>query len=83
MNLTSDDAAVEDWSYHDKYPKERVTCVSDHSFASHSKFSGRLVAIVSRDPCPACGTHSLRASRSGGETQILTNKDVGNAEENP
>lgn len=82
QNLTAEDVAAEDWSAHDQFHKERVVCVSDHSFFSHSKFSGRLIAIVSREACPVCGTYSLRSAHSGRESQTIASKDVGNAEEN-
>jgi hypothetical protein len=78
-NLTAADVADEDWSAHDKFPKERVVCVSGHGFHSHSKFSGRLIAIISREACPQCGTHSLQSAHSGRESQTISNKDVGNA----
>jgi hypothetical protein len=53
-----------DWTVHDKYPKQHVTCINDHDFAAHSMFSGALIAMISRDPCPICGQYELKASRS-------------------
>lgn len=80
MHLTAADVANEDWSTHDKFSKSPVVCVSDHLFASHAKFSSRLVAVVSREPCPICGNHNLRSLRYGSEPQTIRIKDIGNVE---
>ena len=54
------DVEGEDWSEHEGFPKVWVVCTSDHQFYSQTKFSGWLVAIISRDPCPVCGAHSIK-----------------------
>lgn len=81
-NITKEEVAAEDWSWAHMYPKTLVECASGHGFMANSKFSGRLIAIISRDPCPVCGTHELIRVSSGREAQTLTNKDVGDAEQN-
>lgn len=80
--LTAEDAAGEDWTLMAAFSELRVECLAGHAFVSHAKFSGRLVAIVSRSPCPECGNHSLRGVYGQRESQTLTSKDVGDAEEN-
>lgn len=75
--LTSDDVKDEDWSAHDPYPKTLCVCVKDHNFYSHGKFSGRHVQIISRDPCPQCGTHTMRKLTGEREVMSLSQKDQG------
>lgn len=59
-----------DWSANDKWPEMTCTCVCDHVFRSHSKFVFGD-GLVSRKPCPNCGGHELRASRSDPEKMTL------------
>jgi hypothetical protein len=69
---------AEDWSAHDNYPKSYCECMNGHPFYSHSKFSGRRVLIISREPCPKCGTDQLRKTSSEFEPMTLTKSDVKN-----
>lgn len=76
--IKSDQAAAENWTGHDAYSEEECDCrTCGHTFGSHAKFSGALIALVSRKPCPNCGSHEL--SRIGGEWehQTIEKKDVG------
>jgi len=75
--LAKADIDAEDWEPSLSYPENEVECMQGHRFLSHSKFSGRLVAIVSRNPCPVCRGYMLRASHGVPERQSLTRKDVG------
>lgn len=58
-----------DWSKHDQYPKDECECICGTSFMSHSKFiMSDKPALLSREPCPSCGKHDIRGSRSSPET---------------
>jgi len=60
-----------DWSVHDRYPENTLTCACGEMFRSHSKAIVG-VGIVSRKPCPRCGeTQSIRSARSDPERYEL------------
>lgn len=63
-----------DWTSHDLYPKEDVTCIMGHDYETHSRFSGKLVAIISRIPCPVCGQYELKTARGKPEFMSLERK---------
>jgi len=63
--LFKEDVAEEDWSEHEGFPKIWVVCSRSHQYYSQTKFSGALVAIIARDPCPVCGAHSLKFVNAG------------------
>ena len=65
-----------DWAPFDKDTENECECMCGAVFRSHSKFVA-ADGIVSRKPCPACGTHSLRASRSGWETMTIKGTQCG------
>lgn len=75
--ITQELVAKENWKAFESFAKSHVTCINDHEFYSHAKFSGYLIAIVSKDPCPVCGSQELRSAHSGWEAQNLTGKDRG------
>lgn len=77
--ITPELVARENWAAIERFPKLNVYCVNDHLFQSHAKFSGYLVAIVSKDPCPTCGSQELRSASSKWEQQSIDKKDVGTA----
>jgi hypothetical protein len=63
-----------DWTPFDKYPKSTCTCRCGVRFRSHGKavFENNSVALVSRDPCPACGkTDDLTGISSDPEELVL------------
>lgn len=70
--ITKIDIDAENWDECLKYPLCVVECDKGHVFHAHSKFSGRLVAIVSRTPCPVCGSYQLGRVSSGRESQTIT-----------
>ena len=56
-----------DWSPHDKYSEAEIECACSSRFRSHNTFRVGL-GIVTRKPCPACGsTTGMLASRSDWE----------------
>ncbi len=67
------DVPVIDWSNHDKYSEDTVTCICDVTYRSHSKFvmSCDEPGIYSRRPCPSCGSHKLKRSAGDSELQTL------------
>jgi hypothetical protein len=79
QKITTEVAAEENWKPQDGFQKLPCECVCGTRFFSHAKFSGKLVQIVSREPCPKCGNHALRGYSSGYEKQEITKKDVGQA----
>lgn len=63
-----------DWSKHDEYPENTVTCSCGSEFRSHAKavFDGPKPTIASRKPCPQCGaTRDHRSSRSDPELMTI------------
>lgn len=75
--FTAEQVAQENWAAIEGYPKLNVECLNGHHFVAYAKFSGTLVAIVSKDPCPKCGTYSLKSASSSYEEQMLTLNDKG------
>lgn len=75
--ITSTDIEVENWAALERYPAAQCTCVNGHTFWSKAKFSGRLIALVSKQACPKCGTYELQRISDAGEQQTITSKDVG------
>jgi hypothetical protein len=66
---------VIDWTPFDKLPESTCTCVSGHTFRSHARtVMGPKPSLVSRRPCPACGTIALRRAASDPETMTLKGK---------
>lgn len=59
-------ASMIDWSVFDKDLPDQVECRCGAVFPSHTKFVGMpLNKVISRVPCPACGTRSnFRVVRS-------------------
>lgn len=79
MTVTSEQAAAENWDGHDVYGECECDCrACGKTFGSHAKFSGALIALVSRKPCPKCGNHELARIGSEWEHMTLKAKDVGN-----
>lgn len=59
------------WANHDQYPKREVVCVCGTVFASHSRFDGSRIKIVSRERCPKCGGDELVESRGDWEPDVI------------
>jgi hypothetical protein len=55
-----------DWSAFDEYPKSTCTCVCDCVYRSHAKYVTDQ-GLVSRKPCPSCGSTTPRIARSDPE----------------
>jgi hypothetical protein len=48
-----------DWSRHTG-AKNRARCIYHHgTFETHGRFDIVTNAIISKDPCPQCGTHHM------------------------
>jgi hypothetical protein len=75
--VTAEAVAKENWDAIQGTSPLNVECINGHAFTSLAKFSGYLVAIVSKDPCPSCGAQELRRYTTDWEHQSFTNKDVG------
>lgn len=75
--VTPELVAKENWKALEGFPKCAVTCLNGHRFSSYAKFSGYLIAVVSKDPCPLCGLQELQSASSGWEAQTLIKKDIG------
>lgn len=59
---------VIDWSEIEKYPEQIIDCRCGATFPSHAKFVGVISRMVSRKPCPSCGTRTnFRKVSSGWE----------------
>jgi hypothetical protein len=66
-----------DWSKHDTFPESTNTCRCGAVFRAHTKAvfdpaPGGKARIVSRKPCPECGTYAnLSGSSSDPETMTI------------
>lgn len=71
-----------DWTQHDGTPHNRCVCQKCKTmFYSHSKFDGWRVQIVSRTPCPTCGSDEMYSSATEWHKEEITKSDVGGVDE--
>lgn len=80
QRFTAEQIALENWKAIEPYPKHNVECTNGHAFVSHAKFSGALIAIVSKSPCPVCGEYELRRSSTSSRESIQYG-DTGSVED--
>lgn len=61
-----------DWGPHLQWPPMDITCACGQHFKSHGKYLTAAMGVVTKDPCPGCGSHCrVRAARSAPERWTL------------
>ena len=71
-NSAPEEPPAIDWSVIEKYPENTCTCRCGKDFRSHAKFDMSLPGLVSRKPCPGCGSYrNLFRASSDPETMTL------------
>jgi hypothetical protein len=66
-----------DWSPFDSFSENTIECTCGATYRSHSKavMSGTRFIIVSRKPCPGCGSsENIRRSSSDPEKMTIGGK---------
>lgn len=62
-----------DWTPLDKWPPNVVECRRGHKeYRSHAKYDAVSSRIVSRLPCPVCGSHEMKRSSIIEATTVVT-----------
>lgn len=57
-----------DWSAHDDKPPMVVVCRMKHPpFRAHAQHDAVATTIISRKPCPMCGSHDMRSMEAVAE----------------
>lgn len=64
-----DNHSAIDWSKIVALPKETLTCRCSHRFRGWAvvNYKEEKPRLVSKDPCPECGSHIMRGARSDPE----------------
>lgn len=64
-----------DWSRFVGPPTSTLECRCGYYFRAHAKAAyvkeERTIRLLSKDPCPACGEHIMRAARGDPESMTL------------
>jgi hypothetical protein len=68
----AEDATALDWREHLKYPECTCICFAcKHVFRSHARGVTPSMMLLTRKPCPACGSHRAARVTSDEETWEL------------